>query len=293
MSRSSQRKLLPLKSLLALQILTLALANAQPADTPKKDARAIVSAAAATELEADHNDHSAYMYRDHDVAPDHDTVVLTIETPMGNLHRKLEDHGKPLTPEDRQADDASNQKLLHDPALQKKLRKDTSHDDNQAEELLKLLPDAFTWTVTEENGDLLTLDFKRNPNFQAPNMEARVFASMEGQIVVAKGDNRIRTIRGRMMEDVKIFGGIFGGLHKGGTFDVERREVAPHHWQVVELHVHITGKVFFATIGSQEDEWKTDFKPSQAQTLQQAWEIATAPTASNKTAASLGRPRGK
>jgi hypothetical protein len=286
--------LLPLKSLLALQILALAIANAQPADTPRKDARAIVAAATATELEADHNDHSAYMYRDHDVAPDHDTVFLTIETPQGNLHRKLEDHGKPLTPEDRQADDANNQKLLHDPALQKKLRKDTSHDDNQAEELLEIMPNAFLWTIADENGDLLTLNFKRNPNFQPANMEARVFASMEGQIVVAKGDNRIRTIRGRMMEDVKIFGGIFGGLHRGGTFDVERREIAPHHWQVTELHVHISGKVFFATIGSQEDEWKTDFKPSQARSLQQAWEIATTSVAtSNKTSASLGGPRGK
>lgn len=275
MSRSSQRKLLPLKSLLALPILALATANAQPLETPKKDAKAIISAAAATELDADHNDHSAYMYHDHDVAPDHDNVILTIETPVGNLHRKLEDHGKPLTPADREADDASNQKLLHDPALQKKLRKDTNHDDNQSEELLKLLPDAFLWTIAEENGDLTTLDFKRNPNFQPANMEARVFASMEGQIVVARGDNRIRTIRGRMMEDVKILGGILGGLHKGGIFDVERREVAPHHWQVTELHVHITGKVFFATIGSQEDEWKTEFRPSQAQTLQQAWEIAS------------------
>ena len=233
------------------------------------------------------------MYRDHDVAPDHDNVVLTIETPVGDLHRKIEDHGKPLTPEARAIEDARIQKLLQDPAQQKKLRKDTDHDNDQAEQLLKLLPNAFLWSITEENGDLITLDFKRNPNFEAPNMEARVFASMEGQIVVARGDNRIRTIRGRMMEDVKILGGMLGGLHKGGTFDVERREVAPHHWQVVELHVHITGKVFFATIGSQEDEWKTDFKPSSAQSLQQAWEIAIAQTASNKTSASLGRPQGK
>jgi hypothetical protein len=275
MSRSTSRKSLHTGFLLALPLLGGATAYAVGANGQTKDAKAIVTAAAATELDADHNDHSAYEYRDHDVTPDHDTLFLTIETPDGNLHRKLEDHGKPLTPEARQADDAANLKLLRDTALQKKLRHDTNHDDAQAEELLKLLPDAFLWTITKEEGDLITLDFKRNPNFQAPNMEARVFASMEGQIVVAKGDNRIRTIRGRMMEDVKILGGMLGGLHKGGTFQVERREVAPHHWQVTELHVHISGKVFFATIGSQEDEWKTDFKPSHAQSLQQAWEIAS------------------
>jgi len=274
MSRTRSRKLLQLQTLLALPLFALAFLCSSEA-AAQKDAKAIVIAAAATELAADHNDHSAYEYRDHDVTPEHDTLFLTIETPVGNLHRKLQDHGKPLSPEAREADDATNQKLLHDPALQRKLRRDTNHDDQQAEQLLKLLPDAFLWTIGSENGDLITLDFKRNPNFQPENMEARVFAAMEGQIVVARGDDRIRTIRGRMMEEVKIFGGIFGGLHKGGTFQVERREIAPHHWQVVELHVHITGKVFFATIGSQEDEWKTDFKPSHAQTLQEAWEIAS------------------
>jgi len=274
MSRTTIRKFLQLRSLLALSVFALLPAHALTASGQQKDAKAVVISAAATELEADHNDHSAYEYRDHDVTPDHDTLFLTIETPVGNLHRKLADHGKPLTLEDRQADDARNQNLLQDQGLQRKLRRDTNHDDNQAEELLKLLPYAFLWSISSDVGDLMTLDFKRNPNFQPPNMEARVFASMEGQIVVAKSDNRIRTIRGRMMEDVKIFGGILGGLHKGGTFQVERREVAPHHWQVTELHVHISGKVFFATIGSQEDEWKTDFKTSHAQSLQEAWEIA-------------------
>jgi hypothetical protein len=274
MSRTRVRKLLQLQTL-ALPVLAL-LFICSPDAEGQKDPKAIVTLAAATELAADHNDHSAYEYRDHDVTPDHDTLFLNIETPVGNLHRKLEDHGKPLSPDERQADDARNQALLHDPVLQKKLRRDSNHDDQQAEQLLKLLPDAFLWTINSENGDLITLDFKRNPNFEPENMEARVFASMEGQIVVAKGDDRIRTIRGRMMEDVKILGGLLGGLHKGGTFDVERREVGPHHWQMTELHVHITGKVlFFATIGSQEDEWKTDFKPSQAQTLEQAWEIAS------------------
>lgn len=290
MSRSSQRKLLTLPSLLVLPLLASPFVTAQ---APKKDAKAIVSSAAATELEADHTDHSAYMYRDHDVAPDHDTVIQVIETPVGDLHRKIEDHGKPLTPEERATEDDRIQKLLHDQAQQRKLRKDNDHDNDQAEALLKLLPDAFTWSVTEENGDLITLDFKRNPSFEPQSMEERVFASMDGQIVVAKGDNRIRTIRGRMGADVKILYGLLGGLRKGGTFDVERREVAPHHWQVVELHVHITGKVFFATIGSQEDEWKTDFKVSTAQNLQQAWEIALAQTTANKTSASLGRPQGK
>ena len=144
--------------------------------------------------------------------------------------------------------------------------------------MLKLLPQAYLWTIAGEKGDLITLNFKPDPAFQAANMEARVLSSMAGQIVVARGDNRIRTIRGALVDDVKFGYGVFGRLKKGGSFQVERREVAPHHWQVVETHTKIEGHaLFFKTIGSVEDEVRSDFKPSPAQTLQQALDILNQP----------------
>ena len=275
-ARMSKR---PAAALLVLPLLVLA-AWARP--VPKqsaaglslpKDGRAIVASAAATELASDRTDHTAYIYRDHDVTPGNDTLFLMVETPQGNLKRTLEDHGQPLSPEARRVDDLRIHGLMNDANAQQHQRKDAVHDDEQAEQLLKLLPNAFLWSIASENGDLITLDFKPDPNFDPDNMEARVFAAMAGQVVVAKGDNRIRTIKGKLVEDVKIAYGIVGRLHKGGTFQVERREIAPHHWQVTELHVHLEGKVFFKTIGSQEDEHKTDFKPSPALDLKQAYDI--------------------
>jgi hypothetical protein len=78
---------------------------------------------------------------------------------------------------------------------------------------------------------------------------------------------------------VKIALGLIGRLQKGGTFQVDHREVTPHHWQLSELHVHIVGHILFnfKTIGSQEDEVKTDYKVSSARTLQQAWEMMNSP----------------
>ncbi len=245
------------------------------ASSQAQDGRAIIAAACANESAADRNDHTPFVYRDHDVTPDHDTVYGVVETPEGNLRRKLEDHGHPLSPADRSADDARIHALLNDPAAQKKLQRDTDHDDEQADQLLNLLPRAFVWTIVSENGDLVTLNFKPDPNFSPDSMEAKVFADMAGQVVVSRSEERIRSMRGQMVDDVKIFGGLVGRLHKGGTFQVEHREVAPHHWQLTELHVHIVGKILFnfKTIGSQEDELKTDFKVSPAKDFQQAWEI--------------------
>ncbi len=254
--------------LLGMLIVSTLAARAQ------QNAKAIVSSAVQTELNADRTDHTAYIYRDRDVTPDHDTLYQVIETPGGNLRRKLEDHGKPLSPEERKAEDDRIAKLLADKSLQAKEQRDGARDDEQAEQMLKLLPEAYIWTIAGEQGDLVTLNFRPDPNFTAANMEARVLSAMAGQIVVARGDNRIRTIRGSLVADVKFFLGIGGRLKQGGTFQVERREVAPHHWQVTDSHVKIEGHaLFFKSIGSVEDETRSDFKPSPAQNLQQAFAL--------------------
>ena len=267
-----------LRRFLALSALPFLLSPVTQASAQPQDAKSIVAAAVQTELNADRTDHTAYIYRDHDITPDHDTLFFVVETPQGNLKRKLEDHDRPLTPQQRQADEAAIHALVSDPALQARQRKDNANDDQQAEQMLKLLPEAYLWTVVGEQGDLVTLDFKPDPAFQPRNLEARVLSSMAGQIVVARADNRIRTIRGALVDDVKFGYGVLGRLKKGGSFQVERRELAPHHWQVVESHTKIEGRaLFFKTIGTIEDEVRTEFKPSPAQTHQQAREIRQQP----------------
>ena len=254
----------PLRSALAFAFVLTSIAHAQ-------DAKAIVTAAVQRELRSDREDHTAFQYRDHDVTPDHDTLVYTVETPQGSLRKRLEDHGRPLDAAEREADNQRIRARLADRAAQSKAQKDSSSDDNQAEQMLKLFPVAYTWTVVSEQGNLVTLNFKPDPNFSPSGFEAKVLSAMGGQIVVERPDNRIRAIRGTLLDDVTFFLGIGGRLQKGGSFAVERREVAPGHWQMTETHVHIGGHaLFFKSIGSQEDETRTDFKVSNAKTLAEA-----------------------
>jgi hypothetical protein len=269
MKATNIRGLLQLAPLLAFPIFVAA------APAQQKDAKAIIASACANEYASDRRDHTAFIYRDHDVTPEHNTLLAIVETPEGNLKRKLEDHGHPLSAQESAAEDARLKALVNDPVQQRKLKRDAAHDDEQADQLLNLLPKAFLWTIVSDTGGLVTLDFKPDPAFDPPNMEARVFSDMQGEVVVVSSENRIKSMRGQMVEDVKIMGGIIGRLHKGGTFQVEHREVAPHHWQLTELHVHISGRILFnfKTIGSQEDEVKTDFKVSPAQNFQQAYDI--------------------
>ena len=230
-----------------------------------------IRAAVAAETEANNTDHSIWTYRDHDVTPEQDGTYSTIETREGTLRRLIAIHGEPLSPAAAAAETQRIEAYVHDPSAQAKSRKNSAHDDAQAAEMLKMLPDAFIWSTVSETPEFITLSFRPNPAFSPPDMEARVMGAMAGQVVIARNGNRIRTLRGQLTYNILIGFGLLAKMFKGGTFDVERRLVGENHWQITETHVHIGGHaLLFHDIGQQEDEVKTDWKPSTDNTLEQA-----------------------
>ena len=60
---------------------------------------------------------------------------------------------RPLTDAEARAEDERVQAFIHDPAQLAKQRKDGMQDDKNAEELLRMLPDAFLWKVKNENAE--------------------------------------------------------------------------------------------------------------------------------------------
>lgn len=235
-----------------------------------------VRQAVAAELQANRTDKSIWEYRENDVTPDKNAVYTTIETTQGTLRRLIELNGRPLSPQAANTEKQRIENYVHDSSAQARARKAAAHDDAQAAELLKMLPNAFLWTKAGETADFETLSFRPNPNFDPPDMQSRVLGVMEGELIIAKDGYRIRTLKGKLSEDVKIGWGILGKLDRGGTFDVERRVVGDGRWQITETHVHIGGHaLLFKTIGQQEDDVKTDWKPSPARTLDEAAALLT------------------
>lgn len=95
--------------------------------------------------------------------------------------------------------------------------------------------------------------------------------AMAGQMVIARNGNRIHILRGQLSYNILLGFGLLAKMYKGGTFEVERRLVGEDHWQITDTHVHIGGHaLLFHTIGQQEDEVKTDWKPSTDNTLEAA-----------------------
>jgi hypothetical protein len=231
--------------------------------------RETVVQAVQTELAASRNDHSHWLYFEIDRRPGKAVKQWVAEARSASLDRVVERNGQTL-PENEQRQEMNA--FMNNPAAQTKQRKSGQHDDEQAAELLQMLPNAFIWTVASEKGNGILLHFRPDPKFHPPDLEARVFAAMEGDMTIDREQHRIASLKGRLIHDVKIGFGLLGNLEAGGTFDVERRELRPHVWQIVETHVHIRGHaLIFRNISEEEDDVKMHFEQIEdATNLQQA-----------------------
>jgi len=218
----------------------------------------IVQQAVQTELLAAKDDHSCWMFFEVDRTANSSVRQWVAQTHDGDVKRVLEQDGKPVSRPDQRR---MMNRFLENQDLRAKQRNSGQHDDEQAAEMLKLLPHAFIWNITGQHNDETMLHFRPDPNFHPPDWETRVFAAMEGEMVVNNSEHRIVTLKGRMIHDVRFFGGLLGDLKAGGTFDVERRMTGNAVWQITETHVHIQGSaLLFKNISQNEDDVKSQFQ---------------------------------
>jgi hypothetical protein len=242
---------------------------------PGADAKEIVKAAVKAEINADDTDRSIWKYKD-TRRDQNDSVFIVVQTGNGSVKRLISRGGKPLSDEEARVEDARIQQLIHDPEKMAKQRKDGAQDDKSARELTNMLAEAFLWKVESDDGERVKLRFEPNPHFDPPDMQSRVLGEMVGEMVVDKKQHRIAKLSGKLMRDVTIGWGLLGRLHEGGTFRVERREIAPGLWQITETHVHIQGRVlFFKDISQEQDEVQSEFvRVAEGTTMEQAAEMS-------------------
>ena len=247
---------------LAILVLPLSLARAQ---SPQQFIQQIVD----TERTANQNDHSQWIYLDHSVKPKEQVLSWVGTTPHGNVDRILVKDGHELAEPEQQT---FIQKFLQDPHAQKKQMIENAHDYQQVDDLLRLLPAGFIWTVLRTTPEETTLHFVPNPGFHPPTREARVFAAATGELVADNRQHRIRSVHGTLVHDVTFGGGLLGRLKQGGSFAIEQQQVAPSLWQLTLIHIHLDGNaLLFKSISFQEDDDRSRFTQQRGTpTLDQA-----------------------
>ncbi len=184
-----------------------------------------------------------------------------IETQSGSLDKLLAVAGKPLTGV-QQADEAKRiLKFSQSAEEQRKAEQARQKDADQCNAIFKMIPDAFIFQQTGQNGDAIQLSFTPNPRFQPPSREGKVLQHMTGDMWVSASQKRLIAIDGRLTSEVKFGGGLLGHLEKGGQFLVKRTEVAPNDWEVTELTVNMQGKILLLkSISVQQKEVHSNFE---------------------------------
>jgi len=187
-----------------------------------------------------------------------------VETKSGSLDLLIAIAGKPLSDAQWRTETERVLRLSRGPEEQRRLEQIRRKDTEQSDAFLQMIPKALLFEYAGASGDLLKLEFKPNLAFSAPGREAKLLHEMAGEIWLDRKQQRLVSINGRLMNEVKFLAGLglLGQFEKGGQFSVKRAEIIHGDWELVELTVNIRGKALvFKTISLQQKEVHLDFKP--------------------------------
>jgi hypothetical protein len=184
-----------------------------------------------------------------------------VETKSGSLDRLITIAGTPLSSGQQRDETERILRLSHNPEEQHKLEQARKKDAEQCDAFFKMVPEAFLFEFAGQSGNVVKLVFKPNPAFQPASREGKVLHEMAGEVWVDAKQQRLVSINGHLVNEVKFAGGLLGHLEKGGQFAVKRTEVAPARWEVTEMAVNMQGKaLLFKTISVQQKELHQDFE---------------------------------
>ncbi len=242
-----------------------------------------------------------FMFRDVKTTPKGTTTRIYVETREGTAALTVASDGKPLTSEQRAAEQARLERFLKNPDDLRKKHAQEREDAERTTRIMRALPDAFLYEYAgKETGSagigrpgdpLVKLSFRPNPAYRPPSRVEEVLTGMQGHLLIDEARFRLASIDGTLFRDVGFGWGILGRLNKGGHFVVHQLEVEDDFWEISKMTVSFTGKILLVkNLSIQSSEAFSGFKrvPSdltfaQAIELLKKEEAASAGTVSKAT----------
>jgi hypothetical protein len=231
---------------------------------PAIDPAKIVRDASYNELHSSKPGRS-FSYRQHKVDSKGSMVKEIVETKDGDVARLIEKDGKPLPPEEEQAEIDRLNNLLAHPEVQEHRHKKEQEDSARGDGMVRMLPDAFLFTfdgmVEGPNGLCYRLKFRPNPAFTPPDREGEVYHGMVGELWVDQAQLRLVKIDAHLISDVNFGWGVLGRLYKGGSILVQNADVGLHHWETTHMKLNLQGKLLMLkSVDYSTTEDFSDFK---------------------------------
>lgn len=234
-------------------VFVLAIPEILFGQTPSPSPQELVREATRNEVKSNSNGHR-FMFRDQKDAGHGTETKLIVETNEASAGMLVAVDGKPLSDQQRSAEEARLNGLVGNHESLHKKQKSEKEDAERTTRMLAALPDAFLYERDgiEEGkkglgapGDkLVRLKFRPNPQYEPPTRTEQVLAGMQGYVLIDENQHRIAKIDGTLIKDVGFGWGILGRLDKGGHFLVEQAQVGnAGNWEVTRMDLSFTGKI--------------------------------------------------
>jgi hypothetical protein len=254
---------------LLLLFPTVLLANGEQSPAPVIQ---LVRQTVENEIQSN-NGGAKFMFRDRRETPHGSQTKLILETTQGTAGMLVAENDKPLTPEERQAEEGRLNWLANNPIELKKKQKAERDDTDRTTRIMKALPDAFIFQPDgKETGrpgmgnpgdELIRLQFRPNPNYDPPTHTEQVLTGMSGYVLIDANKRRIAKIDGTLFKDVGFGWGILGHLDRGGRFLVQQGTVEANDWEITRMDLSFTGKILlFKKLFIKSSERFTGFHPA-------------------------------
>ena len=242
-----------------------------PSASSYRDPAELVRRAVENDINASHGSGGRFMFRSVKTTPKGSTTEIFCETNDATAGLVVAYDGKPLSPEQRRAEEARVQRFLSNPEELRKKRAQEREDDERTSRIMRALPDAFLYEYAgEEKGSpgighvgdpLVKLKFRPNPNYKPPSRVEDVLRGMQGEVLVDAVHERIASIDGTLFKDVSFGWGILGRLDRGGHFVVHQEAVENDFWEISSMTLHFTGKILlFKSLYIESGEVFSGFK---------------------------------
>jgi hypothetical protein len=215
----------------------------------------LVRTAVQNEIRAANDDNARFLFRGTKTTPKESTTRIYVETREATAGLIIAYNGKPLTPEQRQAEEARVERFIKHPEELRKKREQERQNAEHTMRIMRALPDAFLYEYAGEEqasegigragASLVKLKFRPNPNYQPPSRVEEVLTGMQGFVLVDSVRCRLASIDGTLFKEVAFGWGILGHLDRGGRFIVHQQEIANDLWEISSMTLNITGKMLF------------------------------------------------
>jgi hypothetical protein len=227
-----------------------------------------------------HSD-SFLRYRYHTVDEKGDRVRDQIETPQGTVARLIQIDGRALTPEEDRDERARLNALIASPSSFTQHVRRELQNKKMGVALLKMMPDAMLWSYAPGQPQLpnraagepalVVLDFKPNPGWSPPSMDANVLTGLAGRVWIDPTSHRLIRIEANVCHAVNFGWGMIAKIYPGGTVTLEQTHAGGDRWIVNHVVEQLTVRALMVKNVKQRlvfDTW--DEKQVDSMSYQQA-----------------------